>query len=146
MGGVTLSEIGEAAKLISAIIGACAGIGGIILFAIKPITKKLQDIQNELAAHSTSLTNIQNDVVINKTDLTYIKNDISEQKNDIMEIKEQVNILTTQYNELERKASANRQLDNLLVKTMRLIIDTNEPEQQAIKTELDNFLINQAVN
>lgn len=122
MGGVTINDISEAAKLITTIIAAISALSGMFIFALKTYLKPI------------------------KTDLDNIQIKLSNQKDDIDDIKVKVNNLTTQYDELKNKAVSNRQLDSLLVKTMLLLIDTTDPEQQRLKTEIDSFLINEAVN
>lgn len=122
MDAITINDIGEFAKLITTIIGGISAISGVIVLALKNYLKPIQ------------------------TDLDSIKSDINQQKLDIDTIKSKVNRMDEQYNELNKKALSNRQLDSLLVKTMLILIDENDSEQQALKTEIDNFLIHEAVN
>lgn len=121
MGGITLNDIGEALKLIVAIISGVGTLGGIFIFALKNYTKPIMDKLNTMDVK------------------------MSTQQNDIDDIKIKMNSLTIKYDELDRKSTSNRELDSLLVKTLRMLLDDNNPRQQAIKDELDNFIINEAI-
>lgn len=122
MGGVTLNDLGEAAKLITTLMAGISAIGGMIVFIMKAYLKPI------------------------RTDLDSIKNNLSVQNNEITDIKNNVSIITSKYNELDAKSASNRKLDSLLVKTMWLLLDTNDAEQRKLKNEIDSFLVNEAVN
>jgi hypothetical protein len=129
MGDLTVNDIADALKLITIIVAGLGSISGIIAYILKLYLKPIKDSLDK-----------------QKEDIQEVKNDIQSVKNDLQVVRNDVAILTSRHNELEQKASNNRELDVLLVKTLRVMLSDSNNEQHSLKTELDNYLINEAVN
>lgn len=129
MDAITLGQIADYCKIITAIVagvGSIAAICGIFMRKYTdPINKTLEDIKESLNKQQQELQSV---------------------KNDMQSVKDNVQTLTNRHNEIENKVTNNRTLDALIVKTLRIMLDTSDVGQQALKTELDNYLIDEAVN
>jgi predicted nucleic acid-binding Zn-ribbon protein len=128
VGELTLSEIADAAKIVTAIVAAITAFGGVFVYFIKqylkPINDRLDSIDNKLNNNNLELVDV---------------------KKDINQIKVDISSLTTKESCLETKISNNRNLDALLVKTLRLMLNDSDIEQRKLKSELDSYLIDEAV-
>lgn len=128
MGGITIDDIVETIKLITVIVAGCGSLGGVIAHGLKkfmaPINQRLDSID---------------------ANLTIQKNDIADVKRETCEIRRDLQELTNKHNDLEVKTAANRRLDGLLVKTLRIMLDESDESQKKMKSEIDGFLIDGAV-
>lgn len=128
MGEITLNDLANAAKLITTVLAAITAIGTIVVYCMKqymrPIIDRLDSIDNKLKDQNLELTDV-------KKDIEQIKNDVS--------------CLNNKELNLENKMSNNRNLDALLVKTLRIMLDDSDNEQRKLKSELDSYLIDEAV-
>jgi hypothetical protein len=126
MSDITISQIADICKIISAIIVCFGGLAGVFKVIMdrymKPVNDRLDRMEQALSNQSI---------------------DIQNNKHDTEDIKNSLNNLTSGYNELKKATKSNRELDELVVKTLRVLVESSGNSE--IKGELDAYLIHEAI-
>jgi Tfp pilus assembly protein PilN len=125
---INMTTVIEIFKAIGIVIGACGGLVGLFSWVFKKLTQPIND----------QLTSIQ-------TTLTQTQQDIQEVKDDIQSVKQDVATLSNRQTELEHKESSKSNLDTLIVKTLRVLVDESSGHTD-LSNELYSYLIEEAVN
>lgn len=125
---MTIDDVVIIFKNIGIILGAVSAIGGLFTWLYKKITKSLNDKLDQLEQKINTMNN----------SLTTVKDDLAVVKSDVQ-------VLSNRQTDLENKNTSRQELDKLIVKTLRVIVDDNTVHPE-LKGELDDYLIKHSVN